>query len=767
MTNQRIVRKSKAGVQDVILGKGPVTQTRGVNEYQIDRLDIPLALDTTAEMQALDVDDYTRARVYSDAATFVDYIYDEAATVGIAPTEGVGFWVIANLDINISNKLVTDSVHSSTRTLANWHGIQELSYPSMTAALADPLLSVNSQVTTSGNLSLGDGLGGVYDVVLTEDVVLGEYTEQSTAVPALSLTQRIGWNGDNLKYYNEKLQSVKSRMEAGEAVKIVTLGDSITAGTYPFYLGEYLRGYYKNSSITVVAKAFSGYRSDQILAQWPTAVTAENPDMVVLMAGMNDALQYASGSIKGFTDSMQAMYQLAVNEGRSIISMNITPTMVFDTDVKRHIKLYRDAGVAVADRRKVPNLDMNSLMLELIQTSDYNWYDMYADKIHPREEGEKQIAGALLCHLLASERLVMTVGSKVPPIEPYFVYSDAANVTFTEPLAPNVALARITPTTSVDGATLYFWYEGYKFSNLALECTMEGAAAKSPKVVVNNTEISGTGIASFKLGRTTGNAFDIANVPINACRLKPGFNSVDILSDSTSSAEFGTAKIVLAEPIYTKLDENETFTQDLFPHSYADLKDRVSRVLATTGAPHNVPAGGVTYVGDIKNPTLEGMFYRLRCLPTTGFTLSMCRRNEFASEYQLSVDIKFEQNGLDIDITTTATSTGGAVAQIDFTKQASQTLNIDTKLDILMAMTAAVGGDTTVYKNNQLVATIPFTVGNTQLIAKSVGAGGSMLNSLSAVSPQAGLVSEVDGETWIDFVTPATKMTINGTIETV
>lgn len=95
MANQRIVRKSKAGVQDLILGKGQVTQQRGANEYQIDRLDIPLAVDSIAEMTALDTEDFTRARVYSDATTFVDYIFDPTATEGEAPDDTLveGFWI--------------------------------------------------------------------------------------------------------------------------------------------------------------------------------------------------------------------------------------------------------------------------------------------------------------------------------------------------------------------------------------------------------------------------------------------------------------------------------------------------------------------------------------------------------------------------------------------------------------------------------------------------------------------------------------------------
>jgi len=105
MANQRVVRKSKAGVQDLILGKGQVTQQRGENEYQIDRLDVPVAVDSIAEMTALDPDDFTRARVYSGATTYVDYVYDVASTEGEASDSGVGSWINKSKKVEYVNSI--------------------------------------------------------------------------------------------------------------------------------------------------------------------------------------------------------------------------------------------------------------------------------------------------------------------------------------------------------------------------------------------------------------------------------------------------------------------------------------------------------------------------------------------------------------------------------------------------------------------------------------------------------------------------------------
>lgn len=135
MAQQRVVRKSKAGVQDLVLGKGKVTQSRGGNEYLIDMLDHHVAVDSVAEIAALDVDDFTRARLYTSTTTFVDYIYDATALTGIAST-GDGFWV------------TTYCVPGLT-----------------TEAIKAYDLTVGFTYTTSGLTLANDGGGGKYKVV--------------------------------------------------------------------------------------------------------------------------------------------------------------------------------------------------------------------------------------------------------------------------------------------------------------------------------------------------------------------------------------------------------------------------------------------------------------------------------------------------------------------------------------------------------------------------------------------------------------------------
>ena len=92
----RNIRKNLAGVEDLLQGLGTEEQVRGDVTYVIGKIDVPYAVDSVAKMQALDIAIWTRARVYSDTVTFIDYIYNSSATEGITPDAGGGYWVLAN-----------------------------------------------------------------------------------------------------------------------------------------------------------------------------------------------------------------------------------------------------------------------------------------------------------------------------------------------------------------------------------------------------------------------------------------------------------------------------------------------------------------------------------------------------------------------------------------------------------------------------------------------------------------------------------------------
>lgn len=88
----RNVTKNRAGMEDLLTGRGSESQTRAGQAVTISKVDVAFAVDTIADMQALDVSRFTRARVYSSANNYMTYAYDSTDNSGISSDTGSGTW---------------------------------------------------------------------------------------------------------------------------------------------------------------------------------------------------------------------------------------------------------------------------------------------------------------------------------------------------------------------------------------------------------------------------------------------------------------------------------------------------------------------------------------------------------------------------------------------------------------------------------------------------------------------------------------------------
>jgi len=89
----RNVTKSLAGMEDFQQLRGPHAQTRNGKEVTVHGMDVPYAVDSIAEMQALDLERFRHARVYSAPTTYVDYLYDPDNATGVPVSGGGGSWI--------------------------------------------------------------------------------------------------------------------------------------------------------------------------------------------------------------------------------------------------------------------------------------------------------------------------------------------------------------------------------------------------------------------------------------------------------------------------------------------------------------------------------------------------------------------------------------------------------------------------------------------------------------------------------------------------
>lgn len=118
----RNVYKNFAGMEDIQQGIGQVEQTRGESNVFVGSIDVPYAVNSQAELTALDVERFTRARVYNDVTDYFEYIYDANDLSGIQPDEGPGSWIFVSLDYASLADL--NDISSTVNTVGKYRGKQ-------------------------------------------------------------------------------------------------------------------------------------------------------------------------------------------------------------------------------------------------------------------------------------------------------------------------------------------------------------------------------------------------------------------------------------------------------------------------------------------------------------------------------------------------------------------------------------------------------------------------------------------------------------------
>jgi lysophospholipase L1-like esterase len=194
-------------------------------------------------------------------------------------------------------------------------------------------------------------------------------------------------------------------MQTGPAITIVALGDSTTAGTpafqspleappegagnaeshYPHWLTQI------HPAWRVLNRGVNGERSDEIRARFARDVARAAPDLVVVIAGVNDI--YQGRSADAVERQLEAMYDAARADAIPVVAGSILPFNTASDDqnqrmhaVNRWIQEYaaRHAGVAFCDTRAAVGAPGSP---DRLVSSP--------DGLHPSPEGYRFVALAL------------------------------------------------------------------------------------------------------------------------------------------------------------------------------------------------------------------------------------------------------------------------------------------------------------------------------------------------------------------------------------
>ena len=126
----------------------------------------------------------------------------------------------------------------------------------------------------------------------------------------------------NLKRYQSDNKNVKK--EKNKNPRVVFIGNSITEG-WDWHYPEFF-----NKNKNYINRGISGQTTPQMLVRFRQDVVDLKPDIVVILAGINDIAENTGPStVKSITDNIISMSEIAVANNIKVILSSILPASDF------------------------------------------------------------------------------------------------------------------------------------------------------------------------------------------------------------------------------------------------------------------------------------------------------------------------------------------------------------------------------------------------------------------------------------------------------
>ena len=190
-----------------------------------------------------------------------------------------------------------------------------------------------------------------------------------------------------------------------QKITIVALGDSTTAGTPgwksrieapPHGEGDETSQYAywlmrSHADWQVINQGVNGERSDQIVARFDRDVLLERPNVVVIIAGVNDV--YQGRPVSHVLEQLTAMYDGARSAGIPVVAGSIIPynTATADENARMH-EINAWIRNTAADGRSVVFVDTRAAASA---PDDADRLFESPDDLHPSPNGYRRMADAI------------------------------------------------------------------------------------------------------------------------------------------------------------------------------------------------------------------------------------------------------------------------------------------------------------------------------------------------------------------------------------
>ena len=221
------------------------------------------------------------------------------------------------------------------------------------------------------------------------------------------------------------LVNVRAALESGQQpVKIVCLGDSITGIYYhtggrrawPEMLGIALKQIYPHSNAVIVNSGLSGDTTIGALARLGRDVLVHQPDVVVVMFGMNDMVDQP---LDQFRENLLKIVQLSQASGAAVVVSTHNSIMDADTTgdrTNRKLAEFADVIRHVGRSEQVPVANCYAAYESIRARDEGTWLMLLSDPFHPNMNGHKRIAEQVAAAITGKSTSLEDVGPPAPSI---------------------------------------------------------------------------------------------------------------------------------------------------------------------------------------------------------------------------------------------------------------------------------------------------------------------------------------------------------------
>lgn len=177
---------------------------------------------------------------------------------------------------------------------------------------------------------------------------------------------------------SDGLPRTLARLRAGEPVKVIAFGDSITAGgeasqeslRYPNRYAEYLRQAFHNDQVTLENGATGGDTTRNGLQRLEEKVLSRKPDLVLVAFGMNDH-NIGSVPVEEFAGNLRSIItQIREKTGAEVILLSTFPPNPLWHFSSHRMEEYAAATERVAEEMRVPYADVYGLWTTVLTRKD-------------------------------------------------------------------------------------------------------------------------------------------------------------------------------------------------------------------------------------------------------------------------------------------------------------------------------------------------------------------------------------------------------------